>query len=33
MHLGELIEFNETAKIFTKPSQSLTEQYITGHFG
>lgn len=33
MHLGELIEFNETSKIFTNPAQPLTEQYITGHFG
>jgi phosphate transport system ATP-binding protein len=33
MHLGELIEFNETGKIFTNPGQPLTEQYITGHFG
>lgn len=33
MHLGELIEFNETNKVFTNPSQPLTEQYITGHFG
>ena len=33
MHLGELIEFNETTKIFTNPGQPLTEQYITGHFG
>ncbi len=33
MHLGELIEFNETSRIFTNPSQPLTEQYITGHFG
>jgi len=33
MHLGELIEFNETGKIFTNPAQPLTEQYITGHFG
>lgn len=33
MHLGELIEFDKTAKIFTKPTHTLTEQYITGHFG
>jgi phosphate transport system ATP-binding protein len=31
--LGELIEFEETNKIFTSPSQKLTEEYITGRFG
>lgn len=31
--LGELIEFDETEKIFTRPAQSLTEQYITGRIG
>ncbi len=33
MYMGELIEFNETGTIFTKPAQRLTEEYITGHFG
>lgn len=33
MYLGELIEFDRTANIFQKPSQKLTENYITGHFG
>jgi len=33
MNLGELIELDDTKKIFTKPSVPLTEQYITGHFG
>jgi phosphate transport system ATP-binding protein len=33
MYLGELIEFGETAQIFTKPRQSKTEDYITGRFG
>ena len=33
MYLGELIEFDETQKIFTVPSQKLTEDYITGRFG
>jgi len=33
MYLGECIEFNPTDQIFTNPSHSLTEQYITGHFG
>lgn len=31
--LGELIEFDETKKIFTAPSNKLTEDYITGRFG
>ncbi len=31
--LGELIEFGETAAIFTTPKDSRTEAYITGRFG
>jgi len=31
--LGELIEYDKTEKIFTSPSQKLTEDYITGRFG
>jgi len=31
--LGELIEFNETPKLFVKPDVELTEQYITGRLG
>jgi phosphate transport system ATP-binding protein len=31
--LGELIEFDDTRKIFTRPSQELTEQYVTGRVG
>jgi phosphate transport system ATP-binding protein len=31
--LGDLIEFNPTEKIFTKPDQELTETYITGRLG
>ena len=31
--LGELIEFDETNKIFTAPANKLTEEYITGRFG
>ncbi len=31
--LGELIEFDRTVKIFTAPSQKLTEDYVTGRFG
>ncbi|HAF01495.1 MAG TPA: phosphate ABC transporter ATP-binding protein [Methylophilaceae bacterium] len=33
MYLGELIEFNDTDKIFTNPSRKETEDYITGKFG
>ena len=33
MYLGELIEFDNTEKIFTKPSKKQTEDYITGRFG
>ena len=33
MMLGELIEFDDTNKIFTAPSEKLTEEYITGRFG
>ena len=31
--LGELIEFSTTEKMFTKPDQRMTEDYITGRFG
>ncbi len=30
---GYLIEFGETQKIFTKPNEKQTEDYITGRFG
>jgi phosphate transport system ATP-binding protein len=33
MYLGELIEFDETSKIFTNPGQKATEDYITGRYG
>lgn len=33
MYMGELIEFGDTGTVFTNPSQKLTEDYITGHFG
>lgn len=33
MMLGELIEFDKTDKMFTAPSEKLTEDYITGRFG
>lgn len=31
--LGELVEFGETGKIFTRPEMSRTEDYITGRLG
>jgi len=31
--LGELVEFDATASIFTRPTQKLTEDYITGRAG
>ena len=30
---GELIEYDQTTKMFTNPSNSKTEDYITGRFG
>jgi len=33
MYLGKLIEFDETGKIFTMPSDPHTQDYITGRFG
>ena len=30
---GRLVEFNPTKKIFTKPREKQTEDYITGRFG
>ena len=33
MYLGELVEFDQTRRIFTAPRESRTEDYITGRFG
>ena len=33
MYLGSLVEFGDTNKLFTKPDQQQTEEYITGRFG
>ncbi len=33
MYLGELVEFGETTKIFTTPTDRRTQDYITGRFG
>jgi phosphate transport system ATP-binding protein len=32
-HLGELVEYGETGKIFTNPTIRRTESYITGRIG
>jgi phosphate transport system ATP-binding protein len=32
-YLGEMIEFDDTKKIFTNPTQISTQNYITGRFG
>jgi phosphate transport system ATP-binding protein len=32
-HLGEVIEYNETSTMFSKPHQQKTEDYITGRYG
>lgn len=33
MYLGNLIEYDETQKMFTNPSDKRTEEYLTGQFG
>ncbi|HBX46392.1 MAG TPA: phosphate ABC transporter ATP-binding protein, partial [Porphyromonadaceae bacterium] len=33
MFLGELIEYNNTTQMFTKPKHKKTEEYLTGVFG
>ncbi len=33
MYLGNLIEFGETTRIFEKPREELTKNYVTGRFG
>lgn len=30
---GKLVEYNETSRLFTMPSDPRTEAYITGRFG
>lgn len=32
-HLGKLVEYGETNKLFVNPEEALTEDYITGRFG
>ncbi|MBL8059040.1 MAG: phosphate ABC transporter ATP-binding protein [Anaerolineales bacterium] len=31
--LGELVEFDQTEAIFTRPKQEVTENYVSGRFG
>ena len=33
LYMGEVIEFNQTKKLFTMPDKKQTEDYITGRFG
>jgi phosphate transport system ATP-binding protein len=33
MYLGELIEFDDTERMFTSPRDKRTQDYITGRFG
>jgi len=33
LYMGEVIEFNDTKKLFTMPDKTQTEDYITGRFG
>jgi phosphate transport system ATP-binding protein len=33
MLLGDLVEFGPTARIFEKPSDKRTEEYVSGRYG
>jgi phosphate transport system ATP-binding protein len=33
LYMGQLVEFDDTEKLFTNPKQKKTEDYITGRFG
>jgi phosphate transport system ATP-binding protein len=33
LYEGNLVEFNETQRLFTKPEHEQTNDYITGRFG
>jgi len=33
MYIGKMIEFGDTESIFNRPTENLTERYITGRFG
>lgn len=32
-YLGELIEYDDTQKIFVSPTKEATQNYVTGRFG
>jgi phosphate transport system ATP-binding protein len=32
-YVGDLIEYNETQKVFTTPDKKQTEDYVRGRFG
>ncbi|NBD95045.1 MAG: phosphate ABC transporter ATP-binding protein [Gammaproteobacteria bacterium] len=33
MYMGEMVEFDDTSRLFTNPRRKATEDYITGRFG
>lgn len=33
LYMGELVEFDETDRMFTTPVKQQTQDYITGRFG
>ena len=33
MYMGKMIEYGETAQVFSHPKEELTERYLTGRFG
>jgi len=33
MYLGEMVEFDDTSKLFTSPRDKRTQDYVTGRFG
>jgi len=32
-YMGEMVEYDDTKKIFTNPGKEATQNYITGRFG
>jgi phosphate transport system ATP-binding protein len=32
-YMGKVVEVDDTEKIFTRPSNKQTEDYVTGRFG
>ena len=32
-HLGKLVEVDDTVKMFTNPTDTRTQDYVTGRFG